>query len=264
MRIIRLALAFVLISLAFVIVEIYIGRVSDRSASRYFRSLFLGNGIALTLLALKGGVRNLSRILGGAQRPIIVLYLWLVSGCLFVILFSPFMATRHVLLVILPCSLLIACFVETGFSRFWGAAALLLTVFLTMALGISDRMWAGYYKEKAALIQSELADRKADIYFSGHWGWQWYAKQKGMKELEASKPEIKPGDYLVYPESIPQQALDHIPSRLHLELVKVYTAPPRKLTFFKTDEGRFYSSSHGLPWAVNLRPFAPIKVYRVR
>jgi hypothetical protein len=101
---------------------------------------------------------------------------------------------------------------------------------------------------------------KGNIYYSGHWGWQWYAEQNGMKQLEALNPRIKPGDYLVYPEKIHQKTLVNIPPRLHLKVVREYNEPISTLTFYKTDDERFYSSDmNKLAWVANWRPFTPIR-----
>jgi hypothetical protein len=233
-------------------------------AFKFLLSLFLGNGIAVTLLLLNEFKRNFGGFLVETNYSILILYLWLSSGALFVIFFAPFMATRHILLVIVPITLLLANFIETHFSIFWSSLAFISTIFLTLSLGISDRIWANYYKEKAELIKSELPS-KANIYFTGHWGWQWYAKQNGMQQLEALNPQIQLGDYLVYPEGIHQQTLDNIPSNLHLNVVKEYNESPSTLTFFKTDHARFYSSSFKkLPWVINWHPFDKIIVYQVQ
>ena len=259
----QIALILILISSALVIAGVYFGKLDEGKGLKCLLLLFLGNGIAITFLSISKFVGSLQTLFVKANRPILLLYLWLFSGAFFIILFAPFMATRHVLLVIVPITLLLAHFLETRLSFFWSITALLLTIFLTLSLGISDRIWANYYREKAALIRNELPN-EANVYFTGHWGWQWYAKKNGMHQLEALNPQIQPGDYLIYPQDIHQQSLNKIPSELQLKVVREYTQPPSTLTFFKTDRARFYSSSFSkLPWIVNWHPFAPIVVYRV-
>lgn len=259
---IQIALILILLSSALIFFGVYIGKLDDSITSKYLQSLFLGNGIAVALLLLNEFKRNFGEFLLEANHSILILYLWIFSGALFVIFFSPFIATRHILLVIVPITLLLAHFIETHLSVFWSATALLLSIFLTLALGISDRIWANYYREKAALIQNELPN-KANIYFTGHYGWQWYAKQNGMQQLEALNPQIQAGDYLVHADYILRQRLDNIPPNLHLEVVKEYTDSPSTLTFFKTT--RFYRNSFKkLPWTINWHPFDKIVVYQVQ
>jgi 4-amino-4-deoxy-L-arabinose transferase-like glycosyltransferase len=263
-RLVQIALILIILSSVLIFLGVYIGKLDDSITFKYLLSLFLGNGIAVSLLLLYELKKNLGGFLVEANHSILILYLWLFSGALFIIFFSPFMATRHILLVIVPITLLLAHFIEIHLSFFWSATAFFLSIFLTLSLGISDLIWANYYKEKAALIKSELPS-KANIYFTGHWGWQWYAKQNGMQQLETLNPQIQPGDYLVYPNGIHQQRLDKIPSNLHLKVLKEYTESPSTLTFFKTDRARFYSSSFkNLPWVINWYPFDKIIVYQVQ
>lgn len=263
-RLVQIALILITLSSVLIFSGVYIGKLDDSITFKYLLSLFLGNGIAVSLLLLYELKKNLGGLLVEANHSILILYLWLFSGALFIILFSPFMATRHILLVIVPITLLLAHFIEIHRSFFWSSTAFFLSIVLTLSLGISDLIWANYYKEKAALIKSELPS-KANIYFTGHWGWQWYAKQNGMRQLEALYPQIQSGDYLVYPKGIHQQRLDKIPSNLHLKVLKEYTESPSILTFFKTDRARFYSSGFKkLPWVINWYPFDKIIVYQVQ
>lgn len=261
---VQIALILILIISALTFLGVFLGKLDDSLTFKFLQSLFLGNGIAVVLLLLNEFRSNYGKLLIEDNHPILILYLWLFSIGLFIILFSPFMATRHVLLVIVPLTLLIARFIETNLSVFWSATAVLLTVVLTLGLGISDRIWANYYREKAALIRSELPS-KANIYFTGHWGWQWYAKKNGMQQLDSLNPQIQEGDYLAYPSRIHQQSLDKILSNYSLKVVKEYIEPPSALTFFKTDRGRFYASSFfRLPWIINWHPFDKIVLYQAQ
>jgi len=106
---------------------------------------------------------------------------------------------------------------------------------------------------------------EAKIHFTGHWGWQWYAKQNGMIQLEALNPEVRAGDYLVYPENIHQQTLKYIGKNYLLKEIDEYYDSPSVFTFFSTrDYARFYAStSRQLPWIITWRPIDPIKVYRL-
>jgi hypothetical protein len=253
----------ILTSTVMIISWLYVRNIDVPTIERLFLFLFLGNGITVTLMLLRSFWGILGAMCTKEQQPILLLYLWSGFGTVFIILFTPFMATRHVLLVIVPISLLLAHFIDTP-SFAWRAIMLLLTAALTLALGISDRVWANFYREKAALIRNELPS-EANVYFTGHWGWQWYAEQNGMKQLEALSPQIQPGDYLVYPEGIHQQTLEKIPPALRLKIVKKYTEPYSVFTFFSTRDGaRFYSSSFlKSPWIVTYNPIDPIIVYRI-
>jgi len=210
-------------------------------------------------------VRNFNTIIEEERKFVLLLYLWILFSASFIILFSPFMATRHVLLLIVPISLLLAYYAKRPPSTSLATIMIVVTVALTSVLGISDRVWANFYREKAALIRSELPDN-ANVYFAGHWGWQWYAKLNGMKQLESKNPQIKPGDYLVYPEGIEQQSLEMIPQNLQLKVVREYTAPPPTLNLFSTrgDYASFYFQRVRCPtWVITRSPIPRVEVYRV-
>jgi hypothetical protein len=66
---------------------------------------------------------------------------------------------------------------------------LLLTASLSLVLGVSDWTWANFYREKAVAIQRELP-ATANVYFTGHWDWQWYAKQNGMKHRDTRRRQV--------------------------------------------------------------------------
>jgi hypothetical protein len=241
---------------------LYLHNLHASSGEKIFLLLFLANGIAIVLALLWFFSRGLVQPSSQQQQPILLLYLWVAAGSSFIVLFAPFMATRHVLLVIVPISLLLARFVD-GSSLAWHTAMLLLTASLSLVLGVSDWTWANFYREKAAVIRRELP-ATANIYFTGHWGWQWYAKQNGMKQLEALNPQLEIGDYLVYPEAIHQQTLEKIPLDQQLSMQKKYTEPFSLLTFFSTrNKARFYGSNLKAPWRISFDPIAPIVVYRV-
>jgi len=242
---------------------LYVHRLPVSRTEKIFLFVFLANGIAICLALLWFFLRGLVEP-GNRQQPaILLLYLWLAAGSSFIVLYAPFMATRHVLLVIVPISLLLARFVDRP-SLAWRSAMLLLTASLSVGLGVSDWVWANFYKKEAAVIRRELP-ATANIYFTGHWGWQWYAKQNSMKQLEALNPQLEIGDYLVYPEAIHQQTLEKIPPDRQLTVQKNYTEPFSLLTLFSTRDGaRFYrSSTQQAPWRTSLHPIPPIVVYRV-
>lgn len=236
------------------------GLISEFLVDKFLKLLFLCNGSMITLLLAYYFVVNLRPLLNGSNPPILLSYLWFALATVFIIFFSPFMATRHILLVLIPASLILFYYSKANSFPFGRAIGLGLSLALTIALGLSDRVWANFYREKAALIRKDLPN--ANIYFTGHWGWQWYAKKAGMVQLESFNPQVKPGDYLVYPHGIDQQRLDLIAFPLRPRAK--YIGKPSIFSFFKTDQGRFYSSNWNvLPWTVSKRPFDQIDVYKV-
>lgn len=254
------ALFLIIAITAVMVLGVSLNWIPEKVSTEYLRLLFFVNGALLILGLIRGTGKRGDNISPLIRSQKVVLLLWLISGAGFIIFFAPFMATRHVLIVLVPLTLLLADSFP-NLHRGANLTALTLTVLLTIMLGSYDWKWADYYRQKAQQINSELPE-KARVYFSGHWGWQWYAQQNNMIQLESGNPQLQPGDYLVYPKGISQQHLD---PTLKLELIKVYQEHIASWNVFSTgDRALFYSSSHRrIPWILTRRPFAPIEVYEV-
>jgi 4-amino-4-deoxy-L-arabinose transferase-like glycosyltransferase len=254
----------VVILTAMFFAALHLHKLDVSRMEKIFLLLFFTNGIAIVLTLLWCFLRDWFQTRSQQQQAILTLYLWIAVGGSFVVLYAPFMATRHVLLVIVPLSLLLARFVDPA-SLAWRSAMLLLTASLSLVLSVSDWTWANFYREKAVAIRRELP-ATANVYFTGHWGWQWYAKQNGMKELEALNPQLEIGDYLVYPVGVDNQPLKNIPADRQLTLQKIYTEPFSLLTFFSTgDNARFYASdTQQGPWVISFHAIPPIVVFQVK
>ena len=255
---------FLVILTAVSFAALHLHRLDVSRSEKIFLLLFFTNGVAIIVTLLWLFLRDLVQTGNQQRQPILLLYLWIAGGSLFIILYAPFMATRHVLLVIVPISLLLARFVNPP-SLAWRSAMLLLTASLSLVLGVSDWTWANFYREKAVAIRRELP-ATANVYFTGHWGWQWYAKQNGMQQLEALHPQLEIGDYLVYPLAVDNQTLKNIPADRQLTVRKIYTEPVSLLTFFSTRDGaRFYASdTQTAPWIISFNAIPPIVVFQVK
>ncbi len=243
----------------------YFGTIDSSAISQTFAWLFFVNGSTIVLILAIIFVMNVGSIYPKKLEKILLLYLWISCGALFTIGFAPFMATRHPLLIIVPICLLLSYFLEKCSFLYLDIIILAVTAFLSLALGISDRVWASFYRDNAVAIRKELPTT-ANIYFTGHWGWQWYAKHNGMQQLAALHPQLKVGDYLVYPEGIHQQTLANVLPRFRLKLVKKYTQTASVLTFFTTRGNMasfYYSDADTSPWSLSWHQIPPIVVYLV-
>ena len=221
---------------------------------KLFQKLFL---ITMSKSTYLSSLREISR----SHANDVVLIYWTVSAAAFIVLFSPFMATRHVLLSIPGLLLILGSSIKSQqVKKTKLYVSLATTIILTTNLALSDWQFANFYRKQAVEIVANLpADR--DIWFTGHWGWQWYAKQSGMKQLELFRPKAEPGDYVIYPERIHQQKLN---PKLILNRVNVIQSPPIKLTYLSTANGaQFYFSKH-MPWRFSEKPLGNILVFRVR
>jgi hypothetical protein len=138
---------------------------------------------------------------------------WLVAGAMFLVLFAPFNASRHALLLVPPLFLLAyqeavrdSVAPRSVTARPW------LVLYAAAALYVAACDWemARFYRA-AAPVASEralrIAGEGAVIYFRGHWGWQWYARRTGMREFDLARSDLAVGDVLVDPVGVHAQRL---------------------------------------------------------
>jgi len=186
-----------------------------------------------------------------------LLLYWMGSSFLFIVFFAPFMAVRHVLLAMPAVLLLIYPQVARTSNiakLYWISIA--LTVFNTTLLAKADAWYAGIYKTNAAQIVQYLS-LDVPIWFVGHWGWQWYAQQSGMKFLSNSeRPNI--GDYLVVPLNI---IGGDVPDRL--EVLELQTVKIERTYWFQHYANIYFYVSPGLPWGYSNGAVETFKLYRV-
>jgi hypothetical protein len=206
---------------------------------------------------------DIKELIAGRSKESMILYIWIASASAFTVMFAPFMAVRHVLLIILPVVVFLLRAYPISRNRIAKIGILLTSVLLTILIGISDYKWATYLKIAAQDIASNYGTER-HTFFAGHWGWQWYAAQSGMIQLDATQPQCEAGDIIVVPREIDQQDLTRITEHYSLHLLSTYSVPVDLGSLVKTDRGRFYSSSvQLLPWTVNTRRFGAIDIYQV-
>lgn len=228
-------------------------------ATSIARAIFFVVGIAVLALAASSPSPR-SHLVSGAleddARALTVLRGWLVLGALFVIVLSPFVAVRHVMLVLPPLMLIVARTEIARIDRRWAIAASTITIALGVLLGISDRRWAETYRQAARRHHHEAA-RGVRTFFVGHWGWQWHAAEQGLLPLEPGITELRPGDRVVRPRLVDQPALDP-----RLRLVRADAIEPGALDILRTSTERlgYYAVWQGLPYTMSL---APVEVFEI-
>lgn len=137
------------------------------------------------------------------RLPIILLLTGLLSVSVFVIWFAPFMATRHVLLVLPFLLLLWAYELDTlPTPALWTGFA--LNAVLGIILSVEDVRFSRDY-ERYAHIAAQLLPDKQNSYVLGHWGFQWYMEEKGYPVYETSFTKVKTGDYFLIPRNFSVQ-----------------------------------------------------------
>jgi hypothetical protein len=165
----------------------------------------------------------------------------------FVIVFAPWMATRHVVLV-LPMLLLLAA---TGFARLQRSvryALLMVTATMGIGLGVADRRVAAFYRDAARSIA--LQHQGHTIWYAGSMGWGYYAAQAGMEDFSSHEAApFKPGDLIVQPMDFMVPGIpDHVRTVPVDTVVQVLDVRDR---FCTRSWLRFYSARYpDLPWTI--------------
>lgn len=232
------------------------GWLARPASDEVLRIAFTLNG--LLLLAMAGSAWRTTPAPAEA-RPWMV-GAWCASIIGFTVLFAPGMATRYVLPALPPLILLLAPALG-HVPRREQALALACTAFLGIVLSLSDRAYAGYYRDMASRIATD-AKGEGTLWCVGHWGWQWYAQEAGMRSYALHGVPPRPGDLIAVPKGIATQRID---PALRAVPFRTYQRPADLRTFFNVAQfAGLYTSSYGkLPWTLSNRAFDPITVYRI-
>lgn len=174
----------------------------------------------------------------------------------FIVLFAPFIATRHLLLVI-PFLLFagdeLIDKLKPGLIRITVA----ITAIFGLAMGISDWLYADYYRHMARTIT--LPDNSS-VWYAGHWGWQKYASERGWRQYDCKGVLPGAGSYLLYPGVISRQAVD----LSQLKLIEKKFKVPSAFSYLSGVPGRMYSSGIDFqPWQLSTLPVDTIYIYKV-
>jgi hypothetical protein len=232
---------------------VWAGLIADGVADKALWAGFAASGLLAMLCAGRGVWQQ-------RTPEMALLSLWLLGTSAFSILCAPFIAARHVLLILPSILLLVAVSAEGGLPRQAKTFGLIMTVILSAGLGVSDFRFAQFYKTEAATLPASLPSR-TKIWVAGHWGWQWYAVQNGMAEIDIQHLTMAPGDLLLVPEEVDHQ----LPGGLNLMLIRRVTGNFSAGDPFCTGRpGRFYLSyTFRGPWSLSRDCSQHIDVFRV-
>ena len=259
--IIYLASTFGLIALGALVA---LSIVSDGKSDIILKYCFIVNGSIITLAVLAGIAKQLKPI--WSQRPYketdidkLYLALWLLGASAFYVVFAPFIAVRHVLLVLPPLLLLLAMSWPSKGTTLSKYVCLALTILMSVGLGISDWRFANFYKKEAAIISAALPP-DSKVWTSGHWGWQWYAEINNIPQIDVVHAKLNPGEYFIIPANIGHQRLK---SNTPLTLVETHSANPDLLSLACTArKARFYGNKITGPWSFSRNCIGQIDIYR--
>jgi len=237
------------------------GIIAESAFSQALNYAFIANGLVLCLCLFlwirKKWIHTGLMKFPGTHDFTILLFFLAISG--FVILFTPFLATRHVLLVI-PFALLLGDELLRKANKSLLKVSLIITLVSGISLGIADWNYSHYYRKMASGIT--LPDHKT-LWTAGHWGWQWYSAQKGMKQYGTNNTEIKAGDYLIFPGDISIQKFN---DSLQFTVIDKKWEEGNFLTFLSVHQyaSMYISTMENPPWSFSKLPMDTIFICRVQ
>ncbi|MCP2043623.1 glycosyltransferase family 39 protein [Pontibacter sp. HSC-36F09] len=189
-----------------------------------------------------------------------LIVLWFVGLIGFIVLFAPFMATRHSLLILPPLLIIIAYTIEQISTKAI-VFSISFTILLGILLSISDWQYANFYRASAPVVIKKIPS-SAKVWTVGHWGWQWYSKKAGMEfyDSEKSKPEV--GDYFVVPKRVYQQKIEA--NMKFSKVDEIICAQNMWNSLTTAHYARFYHTyPQFIPWFVSLTPVDSIIIYKI-
>jgi hypothetical protein len=259
-RIIKRTIFFILSILLGSIVLFITNLFAEKEFAKFLNMAFILNGFFVSTILTVDLFGRLKKIGFNSfvQSDRFTIFLYICSLSLFLIILSPFIATRHILLV-LPFILIYASSMLNKASSRINKLVISLSVLLGLLLGVSDWVYADYYRKMAANI--ELPKEK-DVWSAGHWGWQWYSKANGMKQYHTNQSPVKDEDYLVSPGDI---SCTKINDNINLTVVDKIWLEANLLTFFSGNNFASLYSSHfnKPPWTLSKSPIDTIFVYSI-
>ncbi len=169
-----------------------------------------------------------------------ILWTWITAVVAFGVLATPFLAVRHLLPGLPPLVWLVLrrldAFGERG--RRTNSMLLAATVTISTAAGFlvakADYDFAAWYRHVAVDVGSRTvaAGKTLDknVWFTGHWGWSYYAERAGMRPYLPRRTEMAEGDFLLVPlvqtwQLPPEELFPHLRGAMR----PIHPAPPPPL-----------------------------------
>jgi 4-amino-4-deoxy-L-arabinose transferase-like glycosyltransferase len=254
------------VGFAALILSVACGVLSNWWSDRLLWVVFVANGVLVCLALIPDTLRlAYSRLwrpeVARAFGPTIYLLLWVLGTTAFYVMFAPFIAARHVLLILPALTLLLVSRWEGSLTWVSGLFGLAVTVIVSTGLCLSDWRFAEFYKLEAARLAQSLSTA-GGVWVSGHWGWQWYATQNGFREVDVRSSDLRPGDYFVVADDVHHQSVEAPPP---MRLVRSDTQGGSLLNLLCTGRNvRFYASDlKTAPWSLSRDCLNHVTVFQI-
>lgn len=159
--------------------------------------IFISAGISLLALPISDFVRN-------RDGESLLLALWVLGTFFFAAFINWSINARSVLPLIPAAGILITRRLEMSpehlhLHRFAIGLGILGSVVLSMLVTKSDVALAESTKRAAILVSERTRQGNGQVVFQGHWGFQYYMQQRGLRPFDFAKCTLHRGDVLIIP-----------------------------------------------------------------
>lgn len=242
----------------FIPIFYYFSDINVESVMAY-TYVFFSFGVIVVLCFLAKvitGLREGLKLFLASDQVVFALFFAGLGG--FFLLFAPFIATRHMLLMI-PFVFFIGVI---EIERLPNKLVLIITSFSIVygtLLGVSDWKYADYYRNMAQKVD---IPNDGKVWSAGHWGWQHYIKNKNVSEFRSDSMEVQHGDYYVCPGNVSRQY--NMGDFLLVEVDKIWEGSDAT-TFLSGSNfaGMYNTFPVRPPWVFSKAPIDTIYVYKI-
>ena len=114
----------------------------------------------------------------------------------------------------------------------------------------ADYAWANTSRSAATAIHKRFENRRGNVWFQGHWGFQYYMQTNGYQAFDFKRPKVMSGDVVIVPSN--NSFTENPPEKLVRPGGVFRFAPWRCLAMMKGSLGAgFYADGWGpLPFVV--------------
>jgi hypothetical protein len=162
------------------------------------------------LLFIAGGVSVLALAVADAWRrrdaDSVLLAAWVIGTFIFTSYLNWTVNARSVLPLIPAAAILIVRRLDEAPRRSFHAAWVLaiplaISGVLSFWVTWSDTTMANSERKAAQMIHDKTAGQPGNVFFSGHWGFQYYMQLWGAKPLDLAQNDVAGGDFVVQPDN---------------------------------------------------------------
>ena len=136
-----------------------------------------------------------------------LLALWVFGTFLFAAVFNWTVNGRSILPMVPAVAILIVRRLERNSAAGWKLPRFAVPIFLAasavLALLVThaDYLFATATRQTAVETYARFGNEQKNLWFEGHWGFQYYMESLGFAALDVKYSAIKPGDILAWPEN---------------------------------------------------------------